>query len=513
MKGLAPRYAQAFLAASFVVLLAVVLARASVMEDAYITFRVVDNVVNGFGLRWNLHERVQAYTNPLWLFAHVPFYVLYDDIVIDTLMVSLICTELAVCAALYTHRRPPLESALLFVLPLALSRSFTVYSTSGFENALGHALYAYFGWAVLCAAAQRRMLHVCLAVSLSMVNRLDTLLLYLPFIVLMLRTQRLRMLRWQVLAGLAPIIAWELFSLWYYGFLFPNTKYAKLNTGVAQWDYWQLGFSYLLNLFAVDFVSGVMIVAALCLLPSLVRRARTGDELSAQYAALVAGIGLYVLYVVQVGGTYLSGRLFSPCVFASAWVLLAQAWHYLRLEMLAKMVAMLALLTVCWPTHAEMKALCPLCFKGVDPVPAEVKDGLWDVVSGKTKVPEAGSLLVKERVMLEWSMGKWGWSLDRNVKVVDGFAIVDGLLARLPMDQPQIVTMGMTTRNPPRGYLQAVASGNLQGMDPDLAQYYDKLRILTQGDLWDAQRLVEIARFNMGAYDQSLKRYVAKKAK
>jgi arabinofuranosyltransferase len=35
-------------------------------DDAAITLRTVLNVVNGFGARFNLDERVQAYTHPLW---------------------------------------------------------------------------------------------------------------------------------------------------------------------------------------------------------------------------------------------------------------------------------------------------------------------------------------------------------------------------------------------------------------------------------------------------------------
>ena len=38
-------------------------------DDAYITFRTVDNVLHGYGLRWNVVDRVQAYTHPLWMMA------------------------------------------------------------------------------------------------------------------------------------------------------------------------------------------------------------------------------------------------------------------------------------------------------------------------------------------------------------------------------------------------------------------------------------------------------------
>jgi hypothetical protein len=47
---------------------AIVLIRTAwICDDAYITFRTIDNFINGYGLRWNIAERVQTYTNPLRL--------------------------------------------------------------------------------------------------------------------------------------------------------------------------------------------------------------------------------------------------------------------------------------------------------------------------------------------------------------------------------------------------------------------------------------------------------------
>ena len=37
-----------------------------VAEDAFITFRAVDNLLAGHGPVWNIGERVQVYTHPLW---------------------------------------------------------------------------------------------------------------------------------------------------------------------------------------------------------------------------------------------------------------------------------------------------------------------------------------------------------------------------------------------------------------------------------------------------------------
>ena len=43
-------------------------------DDAFISFRTADNFVHGYGLTWNVQERVQTYTNPLWLFLFSAVY-------------------------------------------------------------------------------------------------------------------------------------------------------------------------------------------------------------------------------------------------------------------------------------------------------------------------------------------------------------------------------------------------------------------------------------------------------
>jgi len=46
---------------------AVVIKSAWLSDDAFITLRTVRNFNEGYGLVWNTHERVQAYTHPLWM--------------------------------------------------------------------------------------------------------------------------------------------------------------------------------------------------------------------------------------------------------------------------------------------------------------------------------------------------------------------------------------------------------------------------------------------------------------
>ncbi|MCJ7799731.1 MAG: hypothetical protein MUP33_08230, partial [Polaromonas sp.] len=68
--------------------------------------------------------------------------------------------------------------------------------------------------------------------------------------------------------GFSPFILWEGFTLFYYGFLFPNTAYAKLNTGIPWHDLAGQGLYYLWNSIMVDpitltVIAGAVIAAAI----------------------------------------------------------------------------------------------------------------------------------------------------------------------------------------------------------------------------------------------------------
>ena len=63
---------------------------------------------------------------------------------------------------------------------------------------------------------------------------MDTFLILVPALVWILyENGTMKMLIYAAL-GFLPFIFWELFSLLYYGFPFPNTAYAKLGTVTAE---------------------------------------------------------------------------------------------------------------------------------------------------------------------------------------------------------------------------------------------------------------------------------------
>ena len=107
--------------------LGVVLSQAWVSDDAFITFRVIDNFVNGYGLRWNVDERVEVYTHPLWMLLLTPFHAVSGNPFLASIAVSLACTGAALFLAVRAVVAPVGVTLAVFLLPLALSRAFTQF--------------------------------------------------------------------------------------------------------------------------------------------------------------------------------------------------------------------------------------------------------------------------------------------------------------------------------------------------------------------------------------------------
>ena len=95
-----------------------------------------------------------------------------------------------------------------------------------------------------------------------------------------------------------------------------------------------------------------------------------------------------------------------------------------------------------------------------------------------------------------------------NVIIIDPHALADPLLARMPPANPFEIKVGHLEREIPIGYRKARETGSTGGMDPDLAEYYSKLRLIIAGPLFDRERIETLVRFNLGAYDELLSRYL-----
>jgi hypothetical protein len=271
-----------------------VFASAWLSDDAWITFRSIDNLLAGHGLRWNPAERVQTFTHPAWALLLSAVVALSGEFPLTAFAVSLVCTAGAVAVLVRSIALTPLLAAV-GVTALLASKAFVDYSTSGLENPLTHFLLAgflaFWFWNARDTASERRLLALTLVAALFALTRPDLVLLIAPALAAAAHACGRRAWRALVLGAL-PFLAWEAFALVYYGFPVPNTAYAKLATGIPRFDLAEQGARYLQDSAVRDPATLLVVLGGGGLAAWRVPRARP----------LVLGVALYLVYVVRVGG-------------------------------------------------------------------------------------------------------------------------------------------------------------------------------------------------------------------
>ena len=309
------RYGKTVIVFALAFFLFVLVKNAWLSDDGYITLRTVYNFVHGFGLTWNIDERVQAYTHPLWMFLLSGSYFFVRSIYFSSLLLSLGVSMLV--AAIFAFRLAPSPFvAVVGLTMLAASKSFIDYSTSGLENPLTHLLIVLFAVVFFqYQHSKRYLLWLSLLGCMMILNRMDTVLLFLPALVYAWYRSRPRLKALKtVLLAFTPFIAWEIFSLFYYGFLFPNTAYTKLNTGISMGQLLKQGLVYLINSSIFDPLLFIVLISAVLLVVVL------EDWKS---LPLLLGMALYIAYVVMVGGDFMAGRFLTPPFLMAVILLLA----------------------------------------------------------------------------------------------------------------------------------------------------------------------------------------------
>lgn len=505
-----PRWTYAVFCGAMAACVAVMIMHAWVAEDAFITFRVVDNFVHGYGLRWNIDERVQAYTNPLWMLLHIPFYWIWPHIAFIDNALSFSCFVASLAIMLRTVRATPLQATVYLLLPLSFSKTLTAYFSSGLENPLTSLLFACFATTLRRTEGPHRLFMLTLIVALSMFNRLDTVVAYLPAMLWLLWSER-RDFPWRrFIAGVLPILGWLSFSLFYYGFLFPNTKYAKLDGGIDEAQYLAAGIRYLAEFVFADPVMAAIIMIVIGHGILRMRRFAHGlaDRADTTLLMLTLGMIAYCTYVVVVGGNHISCRFLSLPAFIALWVFFAGLPPWTRsfqpLVAASLVIALLYASTtiLTWSTTREWLAQAYSVFPTGDAYYLFVPTKNGDLrVNTFDHSPDSCERAGYRRIELAVKSGHLGYYGGPCLHIIDQSGLSDALLARLPANSPILGRAGHLGRDVPQGYEHALRTGALDQMDLALAQYYQPLRLIIEGNLWSWERLRTIGLFNLGAYD------------
>lgn len=495
------------LGAAGALFLAVLIGTAWLGDDSMITMRTVANALAGHGLVWNLGERVQTFTHPLWMLLMLGATALTHDLY-RAAMGSCVLSSVAAVALAARYLAPGARGAALLLVALSSSRAFMDYSTSGLENPLSHLLLVLA--LILHTRApdsDRKVAGLAWLLGLAITTRHDNLLLFAPLLLHALwRRRTLRAVGLAAL-GATPFLLWTLFSVWYYGFPFPNTAYAKLGTAIPLVEKVQQGGWYGVWTLRFDPATILLMLGG----PVLARRDRGAWP-------AIAGAMAYLAYVVSIGGDFMGGRFFSAIALVGA-VLLARALDLSRWS--GRLVGGLLVLTGLYGGWGA-----PLTVGGGDEKKAGVlqlrgivderrwyspRFGLTDgTASAFGKEPMGTAYQWKspdvDTVDMDFTIGASGLFAPPGTWILDSVALSDPLLARLPMLVRKQWRPGHFGRVVPLGYPETLISGENRLRDADLAEWYDHLCVLTRGDLGAPGRLSEILAFNLGRYDHLIDR-------
>ena len=540
-----------FIVAGFLILFAAIVRTAWLGDDAYITFRTADNIVHGYGPVWNVGERVQSFTHPLWLAIFTAFYAVTGEPYYTSIVLSLALSMATVALLIRSVALTPM-AALICIAALASSKAFVDYSTSGLENALSHVLIVMFAWRWwVDDRGETRMLRLSALAALCMLNRLDLALLVGPAVAV--EAWRMGRSAWRPLAiGLLPLVAWEAFSMFYYASPVPNTAYAKLNIATPLPELALRGLNYLRRTGEGDPVTiPVMVLAAAV---GLWSNRRAGWP-------LVAGVILTVFYLFRIGGDFMMGRFLTAPFVMSVAILARAPWLQERRTGAITAAALVVLgLAAPW----EPAALSGYGYARLDNLlhgrwaatprdngssitrfgitderryyyestgllksrPGHPRPDHPNAEDGRTLRAGSSPLALKPpstqptsqaasaslragsspSVVIREGIGFVGYFAGPTVHIVDPYALSDPLLSRLPAIPGS--RTGHYRRDIPAGYVESLESHTNQIADPDLSAFYERLRVAVAGPLWSRSRVMTAAALMAGRYDHHLRAYL-----
>jgi arabinofuranosyltransferase len=465
-------------------------------DDAYITFRASDNLIHGYGPRWNTFERVQAFTTPLWMLV-VAFVIAITGELIKTVAALQIGLTLATAFLIARHARTQMSAAVALGV-LCVSRAFVDFSSAGMENPLAHLLVVWFGIETLRGG---RVFVRSILASLLLVTRLDFFWLVVPTMLdLVIRAPW--SLRKKALIGMTPILLWEGFAFFYFGSFLPNSARAKLGTGIPLTRLANQGAEYFFDSLRIDPLTLVAILVAIVLAGFGARRARP----------LALGLLLTLGYVLLVGGDFMSGRFFTVPLALAAVLLADMRAFCTRRAAAVGGAGILGLSGLAgFPTltdgfqripNIELTVVdCRLAFHPftgltVGMLPAYIEYGK--------------KLRTTPGVTVQPGIGIAGYYAGPTVKILDAFALADPLRSRFPIPDPRnesFLKMGHLMRPIPDGYVETMQDGGNALADPRLRAYWDVIAKVTQGPLFDADRIATSLKLELGLYDDLLDDY------
>lgn len=306
-----------------------------VQDDAYITLRYVDNFINGNGLVFNIGEKVEGYTNFLWVIllsiaglAGQLFSIKVDMPLITQLFsqfsaIGILLLSFFFSKKFYTKFLSEQDSAkpipyLISLIPpfiISYAAPFLYWGISGMESALFTFLTCLSVYRYLFKTKKSDLIFVITSVLNSLLRPEGILIFllivshsylknYLPVLKTKdeLRNPDSIIVRKEIILYLVPILLYLVFRYVYYGYLLPNTFYAKTGFNL---EHLNRGVEYVLSGIKNNFLYGLLFIIPLINFWK--------DTLRKETYFFYFFVTTYLFFIILIGGDVLPiDRFFLP---------------------------------------------------------------------------------------------------------------------------------------------------------------------------------------------------------
>ena len=290
-----------------------ILRNAWVSEDAFITLRHVENFTNGYGPVFNVNERVEGYTHPLWFAILSLFRWIGMSPKASVIFPGLFFSIASLYILFFRIHFPGSKKKLPNLNPAAAiligTSAFIDFGTSGLETSLSYFLLVVFAKFLAEGKWKSHPALMGLIVTLLVLTRPDYGIFLIALIVFYLykigkKKVSLRQLASFFTPPLLILGIHEFFRMGYYAALFPNPFYSKSGSAT----HFSQGLKYLFDFGQGSLIYGILFLAVLALILNFKR-----VDFNSRLLVLLLG-ALHGFFVIRGGGDFMHGRFLLPAI-------------------------------------------------------------------------------------------------------------------------------------------------------------------------------------------------------
>ncbi|MDP1677755.1 MAG: hypothetical protein Q8L88_12930 [Bacteroidota bacterium] len=285
-------------------------------DDAYISFRYAENLINGHGLVFNIGEFVEGYSNFLWVLLIAGGMKLGVSPETSAIFISIICAiGTASILTFFTFKTAKKELPVYSALyPAILFTGIGNYWLWTFGGGLEPILFSFFNTTAILffalshdvSVSNARLFFLSILCFVIALTRPEGAMTFVYILFALIFIQRKQKPFAKVLWFITPfVLFFSVYLVWklsYFGDLIPNTFYAKVDMSGNQVFN---GLKYSLKFFSAYSIITIFLLPAVWI-----------DSQKIRYNYLIFGfVIMYAGFVSVVGGDFMFAfRLFVPIV-------------------------------------------------------------------------------------------------------------------------------------------------------------------------------------------------------